>query len=165
MRPIIVGMNNPRSLAPEHVLYPWPPGCAGHRLWQMFYDACGATMSQYRDAFERRNLMVGPWLAQVARVAASSMLPGLAGRDVVLLGEEVRRAFGVVPRLPWPRDLQSSWDWSPAPGEVEPTRFYVLPHPSGRNLLYNDPAVRREVGTVLAHLRALRASEGLAEAS
>ena len=165
MRPLVVGMNNPRSLAPEHALYPWPPGCAGHRLWQMLHDACGATMAQYRDAFERRNLVAGPWSAAAARASASSMIPGLAGRSVVLLGEEVRRAFGVVPRLSWSRDLLSGWDWSPEPGAVEPARFYVLPHPSGRNLLYNDGAVRREAGAVLAHLFGRAAGDRLAAAS
>lgn len=40
-KPLIVGMNNPLSATPEHALYPWPRGCAGHRLYEMRAAAGG----------------------------------------------------------------------------------------------------------------------------
>jgi hypothetical protein len=134
-------MNNPRSLAPEHALYPWPPGCAGHRLFEMLRAVePSATMTRYRDRFDRVNLVSGPWNAAYARERADQLRPTLTGRSVVLLGREVTRAFGIrgeIDCLPW---------------RYHGIIFYLLPHPSGRNLKYNDPDCRLQVGRVLAKL-------------
>lgn len=142
-RPVIVGMNNPRSVAPEHALYPLPAGCAGNRLFEMLRLAePSATMFGYCDRFERVNLVVGPWDAARARERAVELRPSLAGRSVVLLGREVAKAFGVL-------DVRSFLSLR---DDALDSTFYLLPHPSGRNLLYNDPDVRLEAGRVLARL-------------
>ena len=140
-RPVLVGMNNPVSLAPEHALYPWPPGCAGHRLYSMLAERRpDLRMRDYVRLFDRRNLVRGPWDAEAARLSARAMLPDLAGRRVVLLGREVARAFdlGGLQQLGALRA-----------GDVT---FYLLPHPSGRNRRYNAPEVRAAAGDLLASL-------------
>lgn len=86
-RPVIVGMNNPLSVEPQYVLYPAPEGCAGWRLWRMLNEACGASRRQY--GFERVNLLTGAWSIPRARSAAPDLRCHVAGRSVVLLGEDV----------------------------------------------------------------------------
>jgi len=145
VRPVIIGMNNPISLDSHYALYPHPPGCAGHRLWKMLEVETGATMLQYLRAFDRRNLLptrewTGP---RDARAAAEAMVPTLVDRHVLLLGAEVRRAFDLADLLPG-----TSVDLITDDGR----RFYYLPHPSGRNLWYNDEANRQLAARVLAGL-------------
>lgn len=74
----------------------------------------------------------------LARVAASSIRPLLAGRDVVLIGRNVAMAFGL-------EDM--NWhEWvevevrKPLPKSqpVYTARMAVVPHPSGRNHWYNN---------------------------
>jgi hypothetical protein len=142
-RPVLIGMNNPISLAPEHALYPWPLGCAGHRLYAMLLEVRPATtMSAYARAFDRRNLVRGPWDLEAARVAAVVLRGALFGRRVVLLGREVARAFGIGHPV--------------ACGKVtDPDHiitFYFLPHPSGRNPHYNKPENRLAAGRLLCQL-------------
>lgn len=140
-KPLLVGMNNPRSLAPEHALFPWPPNCAGHRLFEMLRAVePSATMTGYRDRFDRVNLVVGPWDAALARRRADEMRPTLVGRSVVLLGKEVAKAFGVVSEIDW------------MPRHIDDAVYYLLPHPSGRNHRYNVPDCRLAAGKVLARL-------------
>jgi hypothetical protein len=140
-RPLIVGMNNPLSLDPWYALYPLPEGCAGHRLYSMLAEVLPTvTMRDYVRRFERVNLVSGPWDATAARSRAEELRPSLAGRHVILLGQEVAKAFGIDPHYSWVCD------------EEDDATFYLLPHPSGRNLLYNDPGRRAHAGKILANL-------------
>lgn len=145
-RPLLVGMNNPISLLPEHALYPAPDGCAGARLWRLLESETGAGMRDYLRAFERVNLVTGPWDAGVARCAADDLQDSgrLRGRRVVLLGREVARAFAF-------GSLKYPVPWlNPLVGEG--TIFYPLPHPSGRNTWYNSEDNRRAAAQLLAYL-------------
>ena len=148
-RPVIVGMNNPLGSDPRHALYPHPAGCAGYRLWKLLEERTGASRSQYLSVFDRRNLLpTREWTgSREARRAAEAILPDIQGRTILLLGAEVRKAFGQI-------DLQ--------PGDFVDVlvfslsekrwRFYYLPHPSGRNLWYNDEANRQLASGLLANL-------------
>lgn len=82
--------------------------------------------------------------------AASEMLPSLIGTPVVLLGNEVATAFGVLPRphCEW-RSVSASV------GRRQPVRlmFATVPHPSTSNRNYNDRAV---MGVVTKFLREVR---------
>jgi hypothetical protein len=139
-RPVIVGMNNPLSTSPEHALFPAPDGCTGHRIWRMLNERTGCTRGQYLAAFDRRNLVVGDWSAQVARDSAAQLISGMErGRVVVVLGEGPRRALDL------PRQL------------IRPvSRLGVvwrqIPHPSGRCRFYNDPVARAVVALLLEEL-------------
>jgi hypothetical protein len=93
MKPILIGMNNPVSTRTGHELYPLPVGCTGHRIWDMLHQRTRATMREYVEAFERRNLVTGvQWDRTKARARAYETLIELrgSGRTVVLLGNSVR---------------------------------------------------------------------------
>ena len=146
MKPLLLGMNNPLSDDPEYDIYPYPEGSAGWRLWKMLPE--GTTRAQYLDMFDRRNLLrAREWAVPAARTAAAFLLPELAGRTVVVLGAQVRAALGL-PRtepLVWRRSGPFKFDW------------IAVPHPSGRNLWYNEPGRRDEVGAMLWALAAVGA--------
>ena len=140
MKPILMGMNNPLSARPEHALFPYPPGCTGHRIWKMLEARTGATRSQYLEAFERRNLLNSlAWKKHEARPAALAVWPQLLGRVVVLLGNDPRDAFGVPPLLVHPQEY----------GGVT---WRQLPHPSGRCHWYNSPKNRDVAALLLQEL-------------
>lgn len=138
MRPLILGMNNPISSAPEHALFPAPEGCTWHRLWVMLHDRTQASRGAYLQAFERRNLVLGRrWSPVMAREAAGPLIEELrgSGRTVVVLGAEVRDALRLPRLLIKPQELH---------GVV----WRQLPHPSGRNLWFNNPE-NRELACLL----------------
>lgn len=139
-------MNNPLSMIPGYELFPAPQGCTGYRLWRMLDEhvSGGVLRKQYLDRFERRNLVVGVDFDRVAaRARAIEIEDELLRKrcSIVLLGEDVRRAFRHEKRAactPYVMD-----------GMCE---FYQVPHPSGRNLWYNEPGNAAKVGRLLARL-------------
>lgn len=141
VRPVLIGMNNPISQLLEHALYPYPPGCTGWRLWDMLNDGVsgGVTKRQYLATFDRRNLVVGDWSLQQARAGARAMYASLQGREVLVLGNGPRDAFGLKPLLLHPQ-------------QVAGITWRQLPHPSGRNHWYNDRACRATASALLAEL-------------
>lgn len=77
----------------------------------------------------------------------------LVGRRVVMLGPNVASCFGI---------SRNSYEWcqwhgwnerAVVPGwrvdKYPPFHWCVIPHPSGRNLLYNDPVIREMTGSLL----------------
>lgn len=149
MKPLLIGENNPVSLRPGHELYPLPEGCAGNRLWHMLSDAHrrrrGKILlpSRYLAAFERRNLVrAKSFDARTARAMALEMQMELfgSGRRIVCLGRKVQHAFSLPPLQP----LEMA--------TIGGSRWYAVPHPSGRNLWYNDEANRAAVGDLLLGL-------------
>lgn len=147
MKPLILGMNNPLSDDPEFDLYPYPEGSAGHRLWKLLPE--GTTRNQYMAAFDRRNLLhARKWDAREARHAAQDLLPELVGRLVVLLGTEVRSALGLPAVVPLSMH-ESLLRPDASPGTQIMLRWVALPHPSGRNLWYNNEDNRLRAGDLL----------------
>lgn len=71
---MLVGMQNPWSTDPRHALFPAPPGCTGERLWRALEDVGGHTRGDYLRAFERRNLVTGPWDAEAAQREGERLL-------------------------------------------------------------------------------------------
>ena len=137
MRPLLLGMADPHSDDPRHALYPDPPGCAGHRLYAM----TGMTIREYLTSFKRANLCGRDWDAVVAQERAGKLLSERIATPVVVLGCAVWNALGLGPR--------------PGNGEsvrVSRRHFYYLPHPSGQNLAYNDPATRAIARQLLRRL-------------
>lgn len=116
MRPLIVGELNGYSSASEFDLYPLPENASGGRLCRIL----GISASHYLETFDRVNLCRGQWDRSAAREAAQEI--ALEPREVViLLGRKVADAFG----------LSSAETLSRA------GRYVLLPHPSGRCLLWN----------------------------
>lgn len=135
-------MNNPVSTLPGHELYPVPKGCTGHRLWTMLAARTGAKMTEYRDTFERRNLVRGVTFDKLhAKARAHEITCELenSGRTIVLLGQDVRKAFGHPPVLIHPQVI-GGCTWR------------QIPHPSGRNMYYNDPENKKVVELLLEEL-------------
>lgn len=118
-----------------HALFPYPPGCTGHRLWRM----TGLARSQY-VAIPRRNVIKKyPGRDSVrggdafpmsnARAGAKELLPELLGHHVVFMGKATAKAF----------DLRGEFlDWHMG----KPFNWAILPHPSGRNRWYNRESNR-----------------------
>ena len=135
-RAMLVGESNPYGSDSTYALWPQPPNSAGARL----SDILGLGMTNYLRYFDRVNLLRGDrWSTAQARIEADRIRESRLG-DLVLLGRKVAAAFGL--------DFTS-----PAPGESgrlffrafprgDGGRVLVLPHPSGRNLLWNLPENR-----------------------
>jgi hypothetical protein len=99
-------------------------------------------MANYRDVFERRNLIRGStWDAVHAKARAHEVACELhgSGRTVVLLGQDVRQAFG------HPRLLIH-------PQEIGGVVWRQLPHPSGRNTWYNKEENKKLAELLLEEL-------------
>lgn len=136
-RPYILGLNQPQIGLPA--LHPEPVGCAGHRLWQMVNSVAGTPVSEWMQHTQRVNLLSEPVLSRDYMGAArrrGEWLQGMVGgRTVILLGKDVADAMDHdYPPLVW----------------AEGRDFVMIPHPSGKNLFYNNPVHREAVGILLA---------------
>lgn len=132
MRPLLVGESNPHSADPRHALYPHPPGCAGHRLMNIL----GLRRWEYMLLFDRANLLgCSPvWFPRAARERAAELLA--SDRKLILLGAKVAAAFG----------------FCDGPFRSYDGRVLVLPHPSGRCRVWNDPGAAARAREAVARL-------------
>lgn len=147
---LLVGEHNPQSAHPEHCLWPWPERCAGWNLRRIL----GISEDDY-TALARTNLCVGipGWKLQDARDRAVALAedPKMP-RVIVALGSRVSRAFGHM--LP---DLLAN-NWPPftsvthACADGSAVQFVYLPHPSGRNLIWNNRSRWTETRALLRDL-------------
>jgi hypothetical protein len=136
VRPYILGLNNPKGLP---ALDPTVPGSAGDRLFRIVTTLRPMSTEAWLRRTQRYNLLPYPELPRdyraQARVAADWLGPKISGRTVILLGSDVATALGhTAPPFVWADDR----DW------------IQIPHPSGKNLFYNDP-VNRLATSVLFH--------------
>ena len=125
---ILVGEDNPYGGDDEYAFYPAPDGCSGHRLCCLIM---GMTRKDYLGAFRRLNLCEGGWSLPLARTKAATLKEeAIAKQDkLVLCGSKVCSAF----RVPFkPFALVSE---NTAAGIF---LALILPHPSGRNAMWND---------------------------
>jgi hypothetical protein len=122
-------------------------------------------MRQYLETFERRNLVRAvEYDRVVARARAHEVVTELrgSGRTVVLLGNSVREAFHyALGNTPTQRVGTAEWFGETQgglppllvhPQEVVGCTWRQVPHPSGRNLWYNDPENRKVVELLLEEL-------------
>ena len=116
-------------------------GSSGRNLCKI----AGWEWEDYLKYTERRNLFYveipeGRWRPDLARVQAAFMAGEVAGRGVrvVLLGQKVKAAFDAFLKTDVPL-----LDWAVVGKKVgrRDFRFTVgyIPHPSGRNRVWNDP--------------------------
>jgi hypothetical protein len=142
-RPVLIGMNNPVSSEPAHALFPLPTGCTGHRIYEMLLERVPTvTRRQYLDRFDRRNVVNGRIFSKEhAREGAAKLELEFwgSGRTIVLLGVDTVAAFGH-PRLLLHPQIIGGATWR------------QIPHPSGRNLWYNEPENRKLVSLLLEDL-------------
>ena len=139
---LFIGESNPYGDDPSFALYDEPEGASGHRLRTIL----GLSRDVYLGPqIERVNLCKGKFSLKSARRAATTI--AVRARDykaVICLGAKVRNAFGF-------SDIQF-FDLL----RLESAIFACLPHPSGRNLIWSDPASTNKA-------RALMAEVGLAQ--
>lgn len=127
---LLVGESNPYGADPRYALYPLPERSAGGRLAKFL----GLSARQYLRMFPyRRNLLDGgAWSAPRARAAADEIIKGLdKTTGLVLFGSKVAAAFGLEFRGQLFKPPQAVG----GPGVLA----VVVPHPSGRNPIWNDP--------------------------
>jgi hypothetical protein len=141
VRPVIIGMHNAKSDDPTDAMEPGTFNGAGERLWRMISDVCGCTKDDYAMRFELMNVLnQTEWQAADARIAAGMLRFRLSGRHCFVLGKDAWTALG----------LPSNTGWFKTERSYTGARYVLLPHPSGRNLMYNDLKIRLKAGTMLA---------------
>lgn len=141
-RVILCGEDNPYGSAPEFALYCYPPGCSGYRLRRIL----GLPQHQYL-ALHRTNLCEGTWSKEHARARARELLvPSAPWRVMVLLGRKVAETFEKVAlgnELLVPFATRTC-----CPGMT----LVALPHPSGRNLVWNQAWAPKRARQILRDL-------------
>ena len=137
-RCVIIGAANHLSYRDKDALEPYTPSGAGERLWDMVNLVHSVSKRDYVKAFTFVNLVPrGRWDAVKARELGPAMIDFVGSRHALVLGRDVWKALGFSPVRWFSRvTLMSSWT--------------LLPHPSGRNRLYNEELMRRRVGKILA---------------
>jgi len=136
-------MNNPVSSDPAHALYPHPEGCTGHRLYEMLRSRIpGVKRHDYLSAFDRRNVVPYKRFDKTMAVEGAHILEREfygSGRTIVLLGADTVAAFGIPRLLVHPQIIGGS-------------TWRQIPHPSGRNIWYNDEQNKLLVSMLLEDL-------------
>ncbi|MGN6108968.1 MAG: hypothetical protein ACTHU0_27930 [Kofleriaceae bacterium] len=152
---LLVGEDNPLSAAPEHALFPYPAGCSGWRLCNKILDVSRRTYL----ATWRTNLCVGKWSKLAARTRSIQLLRhDVPWSTLVLLGRKVHDAFAHIlpadaPRGPFSSAEATTRYMSGDQTELERTfRLVFLPHPSGRNLVWNTPGASANARALLAEV-------------
>lgn len=136
-RVLLVGEDNPYGSTPEWALYCAPEGCAGQRLQARIL---GLRPDVYLSIW-RTNLCAGGWSMKAAKARADDLFSTYLGswRTIVMLGRKVADAFAratgkAVPPFGQSRHVVHFSEYTNA------VRTLVsLPHPSGRNTIWNDP--------------------------
>ena len=137
---LLVGYCPSHSGSPERPLD--GPG-TGHRLAKL----CGLSHKDYLEKFDRVNLHYDTPVKrdrltrEVGSVSADAMMRRNKGRRIVLLGDEVRVAFG------YAKDSIAEWVVLD-----DGTRVSYIPHPSGLNRWYNETDNTRRVEKFLREL-------------
>ena len=151
MKPWLIGESNPWQAPgedPDHVfdLYPLPEHASGGRLARIL----GMSRTEYLRAFNRRNLLAGPWREAAARLEAARLTRETGVAPLILLGAKVARAFGLTGTAPW-QSLRVA---------PQGRTLVTLPHPSGRCRAWGDPnASARARALVLPLLESLAGKE------
>lgn len=132
----IVGEAPGPNTSPDLPMFPLPSRSAGGRL----LGYARISPADYLGRLARRNLFpeLADWSVPAARGRSFELLWWLRNmrpriRRVLLLGGRVAAAFGV------------EEFWRPRRLHRDLT-LVAIPHPSGRNRLYNDPEICRRAG-------------------
>ncbi len=137
---VLLGMNNPLGTRPEHALYPYPPGCTGWRIWDMISSKLEISKSQYLRAFERVNMIDSrTWDKKRAKLRIPELVERFQDRTVVVFGAQPRSVLGLPELLIHPQMIHG-------------VTWRQLPHPSGRNLWYNDQTNRELAACLLVEM-------------
>lgn len=149
MKPVFVGLR-PNVESDNGVALPFKPNSTGLRLVEWM----GCTEEEFRRAFVRVNVCPFAdgfgYLNQPAienmymQESAENLVPLLRDREVIMLGPAVAAAFRIK------RKSYRFCHFFDHP--TEHMLVCVIPHPSGKNRLYNNPIVRAEARNVLRYV-------------
>ena len=90
---------------------------------QRLFEISGMSLINYLDTFERVNAETSPLVRDA---------------DVIVCGKDAWKMLG----LPRSTDFwETHWDGD--------SNYALIPHPSGRNRLYNDPRARERVKVIM----------------
>lgn len=165
-RPLLVGMAPGPNTDPQLPLFPIPSTSAGGRLQKL----TGLTRGQYLKTFDRVNLLYhfpgkypgtneDRWPRERSRLAADTMRQLLPGRSVILVGRNVAHAFGhKADFMVWEHHEARRRDFTKRCDGL--CRMAVIPHPSGRNRLYNSAENRQAIKNFFAEFLS---QEGLSD--
>lgn len=145
---LLVGEDNPYTDVPEMALHPDLKGAAGSRL-ALILETPPAT---FAAAFARVNLCAGGWDRAAAGAAADALFKeqALSGQPTILLGARVCRAFGLEFRSFSTFEAVRWLGLEGGGGEALTMRGAILPHPSGRCRIWNEPANRAMAAATVA---------------
>ncbi len=147
-RPLVVGEMpiSEDTSEEDEVLTGEEGGTSGLRLCRL--AGYGDDWRRWCGEWDRTNVFrvrraAGKWSSRLAAVAAEDMVARFDGRpSVVLLGKKVGSAFGFDPRSYSTLSQRN----------VNGVEVTVIPHPSGLNRVWNDPAVSEHVAGVMTRL-------------
>lgn len=138
---VILGMNSPKST--EALGTKGRRNGTGIRLLRL----SGMNENDYAAKFERMNLVnEREWILSRAQEEARKLLPKLNGRTVVVLGWSVWKVL-CLPNANCLERVHVKDSY-----HRKGINFYLIPHPSGRNLWYNDLSNRTRVRRFLRRL-------------
>jgi hypothetical protein len=150
-RILLVGEANPYGADPNYALYHLPERAAGARLQGKIL---GLPAREWYLPIWRANLCTGTWdRGEAADRAGELLTTDAPWRVIVMLGRQVNRAFAFhtgQDGLPF----TSYTSARPAQPPMEDRRFTLvsLPHPSGRNTVWSDPAAGVRARAVMAEV-------------
>lgn len=146
MKPLLIGEAPSKN-------EPLPKPLEG-RIGRRLASFAGITFEQYLERFDRINLLEVrqdtkekgfTFNRETARVSAVALIPRIDRyENVILLGKRVRDAFGIIKEYFEPHH----WKHYES-GLYEGTTIYVVPHPSGVNRWFNDPANREKMSAFM----------------
>ena len=133
----LIGMNPGRLDAEALLPLDDEPTSAASRLLKF----SGLSRNDYLKRFKRRNVLDGEvWLPGLAKREGLKLRRRLIKdrETAVVLGRNAWRALGLPVTTPWFGHHY-----------VRYTRFVLVPHPSGKNLIYNDPEYQDRLRLVM----------------
>jgi hypothetical protein len=134
-------MVNERSHGAGDALEPYTPNGAGERLYKMVNEHHPISKERYVASFRFINIIdERRWSWLVALQAGAEVKKKIEGARVVVLGRQVWEALEMPPAL-----------WFQSHGLMT-----LIPHPSGRNLVYNSPEIRARAAMVMIRVGGLR---------
>lgn len=153
MKALLVGEDNPYGADPRYALWCQPRHSAGGRLC---YDVLGVKdQVDYVRRFDRANLCSAKWSMPEARSRADQLCSGPHAVHV-LLGSKVSRAYGYAFKpFTIERRMTNAAVTTLLNVPHKEWTFVMLPHPSGRNRMWNEPGAIEKARSVLKEAGAL----------
>jgi hypothetical protein len=128
---LVVGWSNDKSSDPVDAMEPFTANGSGERLYDIVCCTKSIPVEKYLKAFDFVN---------VAQTGAEKVKEMMQGRTSVVLGTEAWYALKLRRASFWVDCRDGAW---------------LVPHPSGKNRIYNASQAREKTGKLLRRLAGL----------